>query len=335
MNKHVDMQRIADLAGVSRSTVSRALADSPLVSQKTKDKIVEVASSAGYRPNVSARNFRLGRTGVIAVALTLEDESPQTVTDPFFMTMIGEIADHLRSLGYNTLLCNERLSSADRFIQSSAFAGSDGLIFIGQGQQHEALNKVAMTGKPMAVWGADLPDRHYVIVGSDNERGGFLAGKHLIEQGRTRLGFLGDTKYPEPAQRYQGVLKAISQSVSSDQVTLDVVPVSFNPVSQGDSFRQQLGHCDGLDGLICCSDLIAVSAISLLQQAGKRVPEDVAVIGYDNLFLADLTFPSLTSVDQDIRSGAEKLCDAVFTQLEGESACDWSAGTELRVRESA
>ena len=316
MNGRIDMARLAALAGVSKSTVSRALADSPLVSKRTKQTIMTLANEAGYTLNTAARNFRLGRTGVVGVVLTLEPDSTQTTNDPFFMTMIAEIAERLRERGYNTLLSHERLTSSELFLRSQTCQGSDGILFIGQGKRHDTLNQLADSKLPMVVWGADLPDRRYSVVGSDNKQGGYLACEHLISKGCKAIGFLGDLDYPEPQLRYAGYCESLRDAKLAVLEPSSVPAVSFDPSQSREVIRDYLQRNPQLDGLICCSDMIAISTVSLIQELGRRVPEDIAVVGYDNLLLAELTHPRLTSIDQNVSLGAKYLCDALFEQMD-------------------
>jgi len=335
MNKRVDMAGLARLAGVSKSTVSRALADSPLVSKATKQVIIDLAAESGYAVNTTARNFRLGRTGIVAVVLTLEPNSPQTTNDPFFMTMIAEIAEQLRDRGYNTLLSHERLTTSQSFLQSQTCQGSDGVIFIGQGRHHDTLNELASAGLPMAVWGAELSGRVYPLVGSDNELGGYLACRHLLSRGCKRIGFMGDLDYPEPQLRYSGYVRALKEAGYADSGQAVEASVSFDPTSARRAMRDYLANNKHIDGLLCCSDVIAISAISLLQELGRRVPEDVSVVGYDNLSLAEITHPTLTSIDQDVPWGAKQLCDSLFSQVNELECSDRLASARLVIRASA
>lgn len=335
MNKRVDMAGLARLAGVSKSTVSRALADSPLVSKATKQVIIDLAAESGYTVNASARNFRLGRTGIVAVVLTLDPNSPQTTNDPFFMTMIAEIAEQLRDEGYNTLLSRERLTTSRSFLNSQTCQGSDGVIFIGQGRHHDTLNELAAAGLSMVVWGAELPGRAYPLVGSDNELGGYLACRHLLSRGCQRIGFMGDLDYPEPQLRYSGYIRALKEAGYATNVQAVEPSVPFDQSSARRAMRDYLASHHHIDGLLCCSDVIAISAISLLQELGKRVPEDVCVVGYDNLPLAEITHPALTSIDQNVAWGAKQLCDSLFSHVNGLKCSDHLASAKLVIRASA
>ncbi len=335
MNKRVDMAGLARLAGVSKSTVSRALADSPLVSKATKQVINDLAAKSGYTINKAARNFRLGRTGIIAVVLTLDPDSSQTTNDPFFMTIIAEIAEQLRDEGYNTLLSRERLTTSRSFLNSETCQGSDGVIFIGQGRHHDTLNELAAAGLSMVVWGAEMPGRVYPLVGSDNELGGYLACRHLISRGCQRIGFMGDLDYPEPQLRYSGYMRALKEAGYATNAQPVEPSVPFDPNSARLAMRDYLATHNHIDGLLCCSDVIAISAISILQELGKRVPEDVCVVGYDNLPLAEITYPALTSIDQDVAWGAKQLCSSLISHANQQKYSNRLAKAKLVIRASA
>lgn len=335
MNKRVDMAGLARLAGVSKSTVSRALADSPLVSKATKQVINDLAAKSGYTVNKAARNFRLGRTGIIAVVLTLDPDSSQTTNDPFFMTIIAEIAEQLRDEGYNTLLSRERLTTSRSFLNSETCQGSDGVIFIGQGRHHDTLNELAAAGLSMVVWGAEMPGRVYPLVGSDNELGGYLACRHLISRGCQRIGFMGDLDYPEPQLRYSGYMRALKEAGYATNAQPVEPSVPFDPNSARLAMRDYLATHNHIDGLLCCSDVIAISAISILQELGKRVPEDVCVVGYDNLPLAEITYPALTSIDQDVAWGAKQLCSSLISDANQQKYSNHLVKAKLVIRASA
>ncbi len=306
-----------------------------MVSKATKQVIIDLAAKSGYTINKAARNFRLGRTGIIAVVLTLDPDSSQTTNDPFFMTIIAEIAEQLRDEGYNTLLSRERLTTSRSFLNSETCQGSDGVIFIGQGRHHDTLNELAAAGLSMVVWGAEMPGRVYPLVGSDNELGGYLACRHLISRGCQRIGFMGDLDYPEPQLRYSGYMRALKEAGYATNAQPVEPSVPFDPNSARLAMRDYLATHNHIDGLLCCSDVIAISAISILQELGKRVPEDVCVVGYDNLPLAEITYPALTSIDQDVAWGAKQLCSSLFSHANQQKYSNRLAKAKLVIRASA
>ena len=143
MTKIRNIKELADMAGVSTGTVSRALADSPLISVKTRTRIQALAKEHDFRPNVMARNLRIQRTGAIGVLIPLGHETGQHLSDPFFVTMLGLIADALTERGYDLLLSRVIPTDSgwlDRYVDSGRV---DGVIVIGQSDQSAVLDRVA------------------------------------------------------------------------------------------------------------------------------------------------------------------------------------------------
>jgi DNA-binding LacI/PurR family transcriptional regulator len=211
VKKVTNLQDLADLAGVSRATASRALNDNPVISSKTREKLQALASKHGYSINQKARNFRLRRTNVIAVVFMLDIESEQHMSDPFFLDMLGGIADALAEHNYDLLLAHAPIKDVLELSESRVVQQSDGTIFVGQAEQHDKLKELASRETNMVVWGFPVEDKNYVVVGGDNFSGGFKATSHLLRLGRRRVAFFGSIDNPENAARYEGYLAALRE----------------------------------------------------------------------------------------------------------------------------
>lgn len=332
-HKVTTLQELADLAGVSRATASRALSDSTLISDKTKSKIRSLAQKHNYRINERARDFRLRRSRVISVVFMLDNQSQQHMSDPFFLEMLGGIADSLAQHDYDLLLAHAPIENVEHLRDSRVFRHADGVIFIGQGEQHERLNALAAQGRPMVIWGSKLPDKRYCLVGGENEHGGYLAASHLLKLGRRHLAFCGRIDIPEVAARYRGYQRALAEFGIAEHADR-VLDVPF------DMRRAQAAFCGVLerrvrfDAAVCASDVMALSAIATFSEAGMRVPEDVAVVGYDDIGLAAYSRPPLTSVRQNIRWAGRVLVESVLGLINGEQVGDTSLASTLIVRRS-
>ena len=328
------MADIARIANVSVSTVSRALAGSTLVNDSTRQRIVELAKSMRFSVNVGAQNLRKGNSRTIAVVLPRSDADIQPVSDPFFITLLGAIADTLTSRGYDMLLTRvdeEKIDEIDGIVSSGRALG---VIVIGQWLHHFALASLARRGTPIAVWGAALPGSSYFTVGSDNRLGGRLATEHLLAQGRSKIMFLGDTRLPEVALRFEGYRDALIGE--GHRVTPGLTAaVPFEAVAARRSLSDLIAHTSDFDALFAASDVIAITAISLLAAHGRRVPEDVAVVGYDDLPLASLVHPSLSSVRQPMTEASEALVDGVLAARAGAAVTTVLLQTQLVARESS
>lgn len=188
MNRVRNIKELADLAGVSAGTVSRALAGSELISLKTRERIQELARQHGFRPNIMARNLRIQRTGAIGVLIPLGHEAGQPISDPFFITMLGLLADLLTERGYDLLL-SRVIPQDSGWLERVATSGRvDGLIVLGQSDQAATLDAAARNYRPLVVWGGHQPGQIHCTVGSDNRLGGQMAAGHLIARRSARAG---------------------------------------------------------------------------------------------------------------------------------------------------
>ena len=328
------MQELADLAGVTRGTVSRALSDSPRVNEKTKARIRKLAEKHNYHVNQQARNFRLRKTGVISVVFMLDIKSKQHMSDPFFLEMLGGIADCLAEHDLDLFLAHAPVVDVLELQNSRVFQNSDGVIFIGQGTQHEKLNVVAHSDKPIVVWGAPMPGQAYCRVGGDNVTGGYLATKHLLENGRRNIAFFGDIKLPEIALRFSGYQKALDEQGIEFDPGLQI-DVPFEMQHARESINTFLAGDSMFDAAVCSSDVMALSVIATLNESGREVPGDVAVVGYDDIGLASYGNPSLTTIRQNIRSAGRVLVESLLKIIDGEQAEDTTLPSELIVRQSS
>jgi DNA-binding LacI/PurR family transcriptional regulator len=209
-----------------------------------------------------------------------------------------------------------------------------GAILIGQWRHHEQLNDLAFRRSPVVVWGAQLPQQLYCTVGSDNAAGGALATAHLLETGRRRIAFFGDTELPEVARRFEGYQR------SHTQQGLKIVPglVRRTPFIDGsaeqavaDLIQQNIRF----DAVFASSDLLAIGTINALRSRGRAVPKDVAVVGYDDIELARYYHPSLTTIRQPVLKGGEALVDALLQLVAGHRPKPQILPTELIIRESS
>lgn len=331
---NLQMADIAKLAGVSKSTVSRALKDNPLIADSTRRRIRRLAEEAGYAVNPVASGLRSRQSGVITVAIPLVHERDQHLFDPFMMTMLAHLADALGDRGYNMLL-SKIAAHEDGWVRRLQQPGrSDGVILIGQSFEHTSINEAARAGIPLVAWGTRLPAQRYPVVGTDNRMGGRLGTEHLIRKGMRRIAFLGDERLPEVAHRFEGYRQALRDAGVKAQPALHVRS-RFAGDDAYRSAKELLSQGIDFDGLVAASDVIAISAMRALAESGKRVPQDVAVVGFDDILLAEHAHPPLTTVRQELAQGAMALVDTVIASLRGENPESTILSPSLIVRESA
>lgn len=333
MAQKLTMAELARLAGVDVSTVSRALNDSPLVKENTKAEILKIARETGYAVNASARNLRRRSSEAIGMVIPLRPESGQTLSDPFFLEMVGAVSQAAAEQGYD-LIINvpkdaERIAE-QRLLQSGK---ADGLIIIGQAGRSGRLDALGPLAKKVVVWGGRDGSTPYILVGSDNLEGGRLATEHLLSIGRSRILFLGPLSLPEVALRFKGYVSAHKASGLEPDVALKL-DVEFGGKSVFQELLSFIERGHSFDAIFAASDVLAMTAIMALRAKGKTVPGDVAVVGYDNIGQAALTTPSLTTIDQNIKEGGRLLVDLLLKQLAGETVETQLLPTRLIVRGS-
>jgi DNA-binding LacI/PurR family transcriptional regulator len=333
-SRRLQMADIARLAGVSTSTVSRALSHSPLVNQETRDRILDLARSLNYTINIGAQNLRLQQNRTVAVVIPIDQSSRQQLSDPFFLSMLGSLADALSEQGFDTLVSRVDADQVDAAAAPFDGGRAIGVILIGQGRHHDQLNKMAARGVPFVVWGAQLPQQLYTTVGGDNVTGGRLATERLLAQGRRRIAFLGDTSLPEVEQRHRGYVQALAAHGITPDPQLQV-SVSFLPESGGQAVDELARRGAGYDGLFASSDLLAMKAIHAMRAQGRMVPADVAVVGYDDIELSSYFHPPLTTVCQPRDVAARALVSALLACVDGKPAPSIQLPTELAIRASA
>jgi DNA-binding LacI/PurR family transcriptional regulator len=309
---------LARLAGVSAGTVSRALAGKSLVNAETRDRIQALAREHGFRPNQMASKLRSGRTGAIGVVIPLGHAVRQHISDPFFLTLLGGLADELTENGYDLMLRRAIPDGTSDWLEDMTGSGMvDGVLLIGQSDQSDVIDRVAETYRPLVAWGACRPDQVHCAVGTDNVLGGSMAARHLIERGARKLAFLGITTGIEIEKRFRGATEAANEA----GVPLIHLPVSFAVDEMAEQIRDVLAqHGADIDGIIAGSDVIALNAVSILQEQGRRVPDDVQVIGFDDLPLAAIAVPPLSTIRQEIATGAREMVAKLKARIGGEEA---------------
>jgi DNA-binding LacI/PurR family transcriptional regulator len=332
--KKIQMADIARLAGVSTATVSRALNGSELINEETRQRIMELARSLNYTINLGAKNLRSGNNSTIGVVIPYNPANRQSISDPFFLAMLGSLADALTDKQYDLLLSRVDSDHLDNIASLYDSGRVGGIIMIGQWGHHDQLNELARRKLPFVAWGAQLPLQLYCSVGSDNLSGGMLATEHLIALGHKRIAFMGDKALPEPEKRHAGYQKALRKAGLKPEASL-YIPSSFAPLDAQQAMREHLDlYGLNFDALVAASDLVAIGAMGVLRERGYKIPEDVSVVGYDDVEPAAHSFPPLTTVRQPLNQAGVSLVDCLVQVMNGEKPASQLLTTELILRES-
>lgn len=310
---------IAYRAGVSQPTVSRALRGSKSVSLATQEKIRAIARELHYTVDKNASSLRSQRANTIAL-LFFEDPTPDdSHINPFFLTMLGSITRQCANRGLDLLISFQRMED-DWHVQYQDSHRADGLILLGYGDYtlyESRLSDLVSHGTHFVRWGSVREDNIGTTVGSDNFSAGRMAGEHLLDCGRRRIAFLGqaDDHYPEFADRFAGLCAALREA--GNPPNLRLLRDAITTEESGHEAAQALIESGiEFDAIFAASDLIAMGAMRALAEAGRSVPGDVAIVGFDDIPAASMASPPLTTLMQDMNGAGRLLVDTLIASLD-------------------
>ena len=321
---------IARLARVSHPTVSRALQNSPLVNAKTAAKIRKIADETGYRASAVARGLVTRRTRTIGLVVT-------TVADPFASEVVCGVEQTANDHGYSVFLAD---SNADpererKVVQAFAERRVDGIIVTSSRVGALYLPRLAEMMVPIVLVNDQYPGAFVHSVMIRNLEGTRAATRHLIGLAHRRIAYLGDQSgYQSDAERFAGYREALDAAG---------IPFHSEMVVHGDGKPEAaLQAMDKLLALavpptaVCCyNDMSALGAMRSIWAHGLRVPDDISVIGFDDLFFASYTEPPLTTIRQPMRQMGRLAMESLLKLMEGEeSVIKIEVEAELIVRSS-
>ena len=331
--KTTRLEDLAKLAGVSIATASRALNDSPAVNARTKQAIWKLAREHDYPFRRYMPAGPIGASGTIALVTPRPQGREGRLSDPFFLELLAGVGEAARERGCDLVMSHVSPANMDDLNAAMTTSRADGVIFLGQSTLHSAFNRMAETDGRFVVWGAELPDQNYCSIGSDNIHGGRRATAHLARLGRKRIVYLGDLDPPEVMQRQRGYLDAVEAAGLGVDPDL-IVPAHFEVESAEASVDSMLRRGLDFDGIVAASDLIALGAVRALLHAGKRVPDDVSVIGFDNVPFSRYSRPALSTIAQDTMKAGRLMVSKLLDHAGEGGGRSERIPTDLIVRET-
>ncbi len=323
------LEDLARLAGVSISTVSRALNNQSAISTQTKQRIWALAKSHNYPIRAPIHAAVEGVDKAIEIVMPHLQGRPLPLWHPFLLELIANIGEAARARDCDFTVSHVTPVNFDDLVRATSAGRVDGVIFLGQSTLHEALNQLTETGVRFVVWGAQVAGQRYRTIGSDNLVGGRRATAHLCRLGRRRILFVGGADL-ETQQRRRGYLEALREHGIQHDPEL-VAAVHFELDAAEAAVTRLLNRGVSFDGVFAASDLIALGVIRALRRAGLSVPADVSVVGYDDILLSQLSVPALSTIRQDTRRGGSLLVSSI---LDGDSDLQGLLPTDLIIRES-
>ena len=308
----VTIKDVARVAGVSPSTVSRALNDSPLIREETKARIRRIAQELGYERNELARGLVKGASG--AIGLVIPD-----ITNPFFAEVTRGVGEVAHARGYGVILCNTE-EDPDRersYIRLLRRKRVDGLILTSVTAEDPYLKALARSKTPFVLVSRACQLVPAPYVGVDDRLGGRLAVEHLVELGHRRIGFIGG---PADVQSSLDRLAAFEAVLTEHGIPVREEWISFSDFTQRAGYRagkELLRRKVRPSAVFAANDVVALGVLQAADELGLRVPEDLSVLGYDDISYAGLPRIELTTVAQPSFEMGKIAAEWLLSVLEG------------------
>jgi LacI family transcriptional regulator len=287
------IREVAESAGVSYATVSHVINNTRLVSQETRNRVLAAMESLNYRPNALARSLRQGKTNTLG--LVLPDSA-----NPFFAEISRSIEDEAFKKGYSVFLCNTELDTQRELFYVDVLSKKqvDGIIFVAAGDQADSLEFLVGRNMPVVMVDRNVPNVEIDAVLTDNQLGGYLATRHLLELGHRRIACIsGPSSITPSAERMIGYRKALEEAGVGYDERL-ILRGDYHAQSGMEITHSILKMNPRPTAIFALNDLMALGALRAAAEAGCSVPGDLAVVGYDDLEIARFANPPLTTIAQ-------------------------------------
>ena len=325
------MVEVAKKAGVSVATVSRVVNQSGAVSPKLEKRVLNAMQKLKYHPSTLARSFKQQRTLLIGVLIPILEH-------PSYSRMASSIEKHLFERGYRALICNsEEDETREReYIEMLLQQRVDGIIINSSARDSQSLVTLGENDIPIVLFDRFLEDLHCNKVFCDNSMGGFIGMEHLIRLGHRRIGVVGAPTWPEPIIRR---LKGIHEALTAYEIPYDpdlIVTGDTQLFDMGYNAAQQLMRLPSPPtAIFALTDVTAVGVMHAIAEMDYKIPQDISVLGYDDIPIASYMIPPLTTVAQPFVEMGEVAVELLLRQLEDPELEPQSAVLETRLVERA
>ncbi len=335
-NKNVDIYTIAEHAGVSKSTVSRVLNNKDDVSETTREKVIDVIKELNYKPNSSAKGLATQKTKTVGLVVS-------EITNSFFSMFVKGAEDKAMEENYNIMLANSNwvVEEELKCIRMFEEGRVDGILMISGGGDdllNDYLNNLANKDIPLIVVDRKINNQLIPKINVENVKAAYEGTKYLIELGHRKIAFVkGDDIAASDASidRVKGYRKALAENDIDTEI---IEPGFFEREGACFATEKILKNHPDITAIFYASDMMAVGGLKALKEAGLKVPEDVSVLGFDDIELAKIIDPALSTLRQPRYKmgylGMEKLIDKLEGRPKEVYEDDISFELELIERES-
>ena len=289
--KYITLKMVAERAEVSVNTASRAINNKPDINEETKKRVLRIAKELGYIRNAAAVALRTKKTRTIGVVIA--DNS-----NPFYAEVLNGIEVAAREKNYHIILANTQrdYKKEEEAINLLLAKRVDGLLIAPVQDRDDDIRKLIKTNLPFVIVGRDFENIEIDVVYNDEIKGGFLATEYLIKKGHKRIALIDGFLYKSPAKgRLEGYKKALNEY----GIPLDDSLISVGDINLEDGYertRQMLGKNLNFTAIFAYNDMMAFGAMQAIKEKGLRIPEDIGLVGYDDISFSSLMDPALTTI---------------------------------------
>ncbi|MCP4395930.1 MAG: LacI family transcriptional regulator [bacterium] len=309
------MEEIAKKAGVSQATVSRVINGSPAVGLETRQRVMQWVRKLDYQPNLTAQS--LVRKQSFLLGMVLPD-----ISNPYFSEVLKVVEQEAILHGYNIIFCNsnDNIQKEKQSVTTLRGRQVDGILLVPVDSNAQHLGMLGRTNTPVVTITQDVTGFDSVSI--SHRHGGALVAKHLLETGHTRIGYVGSRK----EEKFQGFFDALHNHgiASPDDSVLELENKGAETIVRSHEIHEKLHRyldrkSSDITAFFTSTDLVALITIHVLQERGYRIPDDFAIVGFDNTFLALEMRPTLTSVAQPVNEIGRVAIETLLGRISGEN----------------
>lgn len=311
MEKKVSIYDIANYLNLSVATVSYVINGKGKISEKTRNKVNEAIKELGYVVNTTARTLSTGKSHLIGLLLPLDNTSSALISNPFYVEFIGGIEKEISCHDYDLVIST--ITTNTKIIDWVLSRGLDGLIMLGK-YPKDIYEKIKESKVPVAL--TDIYEdysKEFFNVRVDDEYGMYLATRHLLENGHTKIGFVGNMYVSlVDKQRYNGYKKALLEYNIKDEYIFECLSTFDDGYKIADKIKDSI-----VTGVVCTADITAIGIMNRYNNQNLKIPDDLSIVGFDDISDAKYVYPPLTTIRQDIQNKGIQTAKMIINSLEG------------------
>jgi len=329
--KYITLKMVAEKAEVSVNTASRAINNKPDINLETKKRVIQIAKELGYVRNATAVALRTRKTGTIGVVIADN-------RNPFYAEVLSGMEEAAREKNYHIILANTQrdYQKEEEAINLLLAKRVDGLLIAPVQDRDDDIKNLIDANIPFVVVGRDFKNIEVDAIYNDEVKGGFLATEYLIKKGHKRIALIDGFLYKSPAK---GRLEGYKKALNKYRISLDESLISVGDINIEDGYertKQMLEKNLDFTAIFAYNDMMAFGAMQAIKEKGLRIPEDIGLIGYDDILFSSLISPALTTIRLKKQELGVKSVKLLFSRINGnrKKTKKVMLGVELVVRET-